>query len=65
MSFFSGLQNIKKNQKSKKQLEQHYESLELEKGDLLAMFIAAFITFGPLIIIITALLVGIAYIFGA
>ncbi len=37
--------------------------LETEKGDLLAMFIAALITFGPLVLFISLLYVAIAYLF--
>ncbi len=39
------------------------QPLDIEKGDLLAMFIAAIITFGPLIVIVSLLYVAIAYLF--
>ncbi len=50
-------------QKSKAELDEHYEGLELEKGDFTAMVIAAFITFMPVILFITAIIIGIAYLF--
>ncbi len=51
-------------EKSKKELEQHYKDLELERGDLAAMLIAAFITFAPIVVIISLVYIGVAYIFG-
>ncbi len=51
-------------EKSKKELDEHYDNIELEKGDLTAMLIAAFITFMPLVIIITLIYIGVAHIFG-
>ncbi len=50
-------------EKSKSELSEHYENMELEKGDLLAMLIAAIITFGPIIIIISMIYVFVATIF--
>ncbi len=49
--------------KTKKELDEHYENLELEKGDLLAMIIAAIITFGPVVLAISIIYVLIAFIF--
>ena len=36
--------------KTKEELDEHYKNVELEKGDFLAMVIAAFITFLPVLI---------------
>ena len=52
--------------KTKEELNEHYdkmEQLELEKGDFLAMVIAAFITFLPVLIIALAIVFGIAWLF--
>ncbi len=51
-------------QKTEKELDKRYEEIELEKGDLLAMLIAAIITFGPLILVVSLIYVGIAILFG-
>jgi len=51
-------------QKSKKELDEHYdkmEQLELEKGDFLAMVIAAFITFLPVLLVTLTVVFGIAW----
>ncbi len=50
-------------EKTESELREHYENIELEKGDLLAMLIAAIITFGPLIITISLIYVFIAAVF--
>ncbi len=50
--------------KTKKELDEHYDSIDLEKGDLAAMLIAALITFGPLIIVLSLIYVGVAILFG-
>jgi hypothetical protein len=50
-------------EKSKKELDEHYEGLELEKGDFFAMLIAAFITFFPVLIISMVLVYGLLWIF--
>jgi len=52
--------------KTKEDLDAHYdqmEKLELEKNDFLAMMIAAFITFVPVILIILAILFGALWLF--
>ncbi len=40
------------------------EKIELEKGDLAAMLIAALLTFAPLVIILSLVYVGVAFLFG-
>jgi len=50
--------------KTPEQLNEHYtemEKLELEKGDFLAMVIAALITFLPVMLIIIAVLFGVIW----
>ena len=50
--------------KTKEELDAHYdqmEQVELEKGDFLAMVIAALITFLPVLIIVLAVLFGVVW----
>jgi len=52
--------------KSKEELDKHYSDVEkvgLEKGDFLAMVIAAFITFIPVLIIAMVVFYGILWLF--
>jgi hypothetical protein len=48
--------------KTKEELDEHYKNVELEKGDFLAMLIAALITFLPVLIIAMVLIYGLAWI---
>jgi len=52
------LKEIFGKKKTDKELNEHYEKIELEKGDLLAMIIAALITFIPVLIIILIVFFG-------
>jgi len=47
--------------KTKEELDEHYKNVELEKGDFLAMVIAAFITFLPVLLIAMAAFYGILW----
>ena len=47
--------------KTKEDLDDHYDNIELEKGDFKAMVIAALITFGPVLIIILAAFYGLIW----
>ena len=50
--------------KTKQELDEHYKSIEsvgLEKGDFLAMVIAAFITFIPVLIIAFVIFYGLLW----
>ena len=47
--------------KTKEELDEHYQNVELEKGDFLAMVIAAFITFLPVLLIAMAAFYGILW----
>jgi len=52
--------------KTKEQLDEHYRNVEempLEKNDFLAMVIAAFITFMPVLLIAMAVLYGLMWLF--
>jgi len=49
--------------KNKDELNEHYEKLELEKGDFLAMVIAGLITFIPVLIIILLVFFGTLWLF--
>ncbi len=62
--FFNKLSDSIKNKKTKKELSKRYDNIELEKGDLLAMLIAAFTVFMPLIIFISAIYILVALFFG-
>ena len=55
------LKTILPKKKTKEQLDEHYEKIELEKGDFLAMVIAAFITFIPVLIIVLVVFFGILW----
>jgi len=48
--------------KTKEELDEHYKNIELEKGDFLAMVIAAFITFLPVLIIAMVVIYGLMWI---
>ncbi len=61
MKRYGGIFFFKQSNLEKKQPE---FDLELEKGDLTAMLIAAALTFGPLIIIISAIYIAISFLFG-
>jgi len=55
------LKSLLPKKKTKEELDAHYDSVELEKGDFLAMVIAALITFLPILIIILVVFFGIAW----
>ena len=57
------LKEIFKQKKTKEELDNHYEEIELEKGDFLAMVIAGIITFLPVLIIILLVFFGTLWIF--
>ena len=59
----SRLKEIFNKKKTKEELDKHYQEVELEKGDFLAMVIAAFITFVPVLIIILLVFFGLIWIF--
>jgi hypothetical protein len=47
--------------KTREELDEHYNKIELEKGDFLAMVIAAFITFFPVLILVMVLVYGLMW----
>jgi len=49
--------------KTKEELDEHYDNIELEKGDFPAMVIAALITFLPVLLIILAVFYGLLWLF--
>jgi hypothetical protein len=57
MNFFRRLKYLAKD-KTPEELEEHYKGMELEKGDLPAMLIAAIITFLPVSLIAMAVIYG-------
>jgi len=48
-------------EKTKEELDRHYEGMELEKNDFLAMMIAAVVTFFPVLIIAMTLIYGLTW----
>jgi len=63
MFFPKRLRDMFKKEKTKEELDEHYKNVELEKGDFLAMVIAAFITFFPILIIAMTVIYGLLWIF--
>ena len=63
MFFPKRLKDILKKEKTKEELDEHYKNIELEKGDFLAMVIAAIITFLPILIIAMTVIYGLIWIF--
>jgi len=57
------LKEIFSRKKTKEELDKHYESVELEKGDFLAMVIAGIITFLPVLIVALVFFYGLAWLF--
>ena len=54
----SRLKEILGKKKTKEELDEHYKSIELEKGDFPAMVIAAIITFLPVLIVVLVIFFG-------
>jgi hypothetical protein len=52
------LRTLLPKKKTKKELDEHYEKVELEKGDFAAMVIAALITFLPVLIVVLVVIFG-------
>ena len=48
-------------EKSKEELDEHYDKMDLEKSDFPAMLIAAFLKFAPVILIIFIVFYGILW----
>jgi hypothetical protein len=63
MFFPERLRELLPKKKTKEELDKHFEGLELEKGDFLAMVIAAFITFFPVLIIAMVVIYGLMWVF--
>lgn len=57
MSLFSKYAKLLPKQKSKEELDERYDNIQLEKGDLPAMLIAALLVFGPVVIVVILLMV--------
>jgi hypothetical protein len=55
------LRSLLPKKKTKEELDRHYDEVELEKGDFLAMVIAAVITFFPVLIVVFAVLAGLLW----
>lgn len=61
MGLFSKLKDRLPKEKSKDELDKHYDNMKLEKHDLLAMLIAAFITIVPFVLIILGVIYGVIW----
>jgi len=55
------LKELLPKKKTKEQLDEHYNNVELEKGDFPAMCIAALITFIPILIIAMVIVYGLMW----
>jgi len=60
--FFERFKDALPKKKTKEELDEHYDKIELEKGDFLAMVIAAMITFLPVLIIALAIIYGVIWV---
>ena len=61
--FFPGkLREFFPKHKTKEELDERYKSIEIEKGDLPAMIIAALITFLPVLIVAMLVVYGLAWV---
>jgi len=56
------LKELLPRKKTREQLDEHYDKIELEKGDFLAMCLAAFITFIPVLIIALVVVFGLIWV---
>ncbi|MCL2050465.1 MAG: hypothetical protein FWG91_01845 [Lachnospiraceae bacterium] len=63
MYFPERLRKLLPKKKSPAELDKHYEEMELEKGDFLAMVIAAILTFLPVLLIAMAVIYGLLFLF--
>ena len=61
MNFNERLKSLLPKNKSKEDLDEHYDKIELEKGDFPAMVIAALITFLPVLIIALVVVFGVIW----
>ena len=61
MLFYDKLKQAISKQKTKSELDKHYDEIELEKGDFLAMVIAAFITFTPILLVTMLVIYGLLW----
>ncbi|MCL2030608.1 MAG: hypothetical protein FWG93_03600 [Oscillospiraceae bacterium] len=62
MNPFNRLRRVFERKKTQEELDEHYQNVELEKGDFLAMVIAALITFLPVLLIATVVIYGLFWI---
>jgi len=61
MNVFRRFAEMLQTKKTKEELDEHYNNIELEKGDFLAMCIAAFITFIPVALVAMAVIYGVIW----
>jgi hypothetical protein len=64
MGFFERLNNLPKD-KTKEELDEHYSKMNLEKNDFLAMVLAGFRVFTPILIVLLAVLLLMMWFFRA
>jgi len=58
---FDKFKSLLSKDKTPEQLKEHYDKIELEKGDFFAMVIAAFITFMPILLGTLAVFFGLLW----
>jgi len=58
MSLLSRVSERLTKKRTKEELDEHYKNVKLEKGDFLAMLIAAVITFFPVVIVAMIVIYG-------
>ena len=63
MNYNERLKSLLPKKKTEEELDEHYDKIELEKGDFPAMVIAALITFLPVLIIAMAVVFGVIWLF--
>ncbi len=64
MKFLEKYKKALPKKKSKEELDEHYNNMDLDKSDYVAMLIAGLITFGPLVVFISLVYIGVALLFG-
>lgn len=65
MSFWNRWKENLPKEKTKEELDAHYDGMDLEKGDFPAMIIAGLITFVPILLVIGVVLWLVMWLFGA
>ncbi len=66
MGFFERLESLRRQKKTREELDAHYKNVDgLEKGDLPAMILAGLLAVLPVIAVIGLAMLGVLKLFGA